>query len=343
MRPLLLHLHSRPVTLVKFNRDGDLLLTCAKDGLACLVHTEDGERIGTYEGHNGAIYGMDITLDNNYVVTCGADGLVIFFEALTGRILHSYEHGGIVKFVEFNGEPGRQDKIVTCNDKFKAGVQQAPNRIMVWEFRDGQAVSLLQIDDSQLPMKANKVKWGPFDETLVSVHDEGTVCIWDSADGQMIREITDEHSGLVTNLQFSTDKMLMLTAGKDMTARLWETQKWQVFKTYTTNRPLNDAGISPLYKKGNVKGSDHLKMHLCVGGGQDAKDVTTTKAGEGQFECLLIHAVYDDEIGSVKGHFGPVNSLAWKVDGSGFVTGGEDGYVRINHFDPDYFTKKVFD
>ena len=37
------------------------------------------------------------------------------------------------------------------------------------------------------------------------------------------------------------------------------------------------------------------------------------------------------------------NCLAWFRDGAGFVTGGEDGYVRVHHFDKDYFTAKRFE
>lgn len=37
-----------------------------------------------------------------------------------------------------------------------------------------------------------------------------------------------------------------------------------------------------------------------------------------------------EEIGSVRGHFGPVNAIAIHPDGRSFSTGGEDGYVRIN-------------
>ena len=47
---------------------------------------------------------------------------------------------------------------------------------------------------------------------------------------------------------------------------------------------------------------------------------------------------------SVGGHFGPVNTMTMCPDGRSFATGGEDGYVRINHFAPEYFeahNKKV--
>ena len=38
-----------------------------------------------------------------------------------------------------------------------------------------------------------------------------------------------------------------------------------------------------------------------------------------------------------QGHFGPINSVAFHPDGKSFSTGGEDGYVRIQAFDPTYF------
>ena len=37
------------------------------------------------------------------------------------------------------------------------------------------------------------------------------------------------------------------------------------------------------------------------------------------------------------GHFGPVNALTFSPDGKGFASGGEDGYVRLHHFDQSYF------
>ncbi len=37
------------------------------------------------------------------------------------------------------------------------------------------------------------------------------------------------------------------------------------------------------------------------------------------------------------GHFGPVNALTFSPDGKGFASGGEDGYVRLHHFDQSYY------
>lgn len=333
------------MTLVKFNSDGDFFLTCAKDGEVCLIRTENCERVGTYNPQGekpGAVYAVDVTLDSKYVVIAGADGRLIWF-TFEGEQVAQLNHGGILKYVEFNLRPQAQFMVVSCNDKFKSAAEGTiPNRIMVWQWHDGKQVNmkrLLSIDEA-LPMKATKVKWGAYDETLISIFEEGTVIIWDSSSGKQMYLVSAHHAP-VTGMNFSEDRLLMITSSKDQTAKLWAMdgdREPEMIKCYKTDRPLNDAAISPLFTD-----QDRPKYHVLLGGGQDAKDVTTTAASSGKFEAMIWHMVYEEEIGSIKGHFGPMNTIAWFRDGRGFVTGGEDGYVRCHHFDNDYFTKKPFE
>merc|ERR1711957_352666 len=136
----------------------------------------------------------------------------------------------------------------------------------------------------------------------------------------------------MASMNFTEDRLLMVTSSKDQTCKLWTMDEYECVKTYKSDRALNDVAISPLYDR-----AEDPKMHLIMAGGQDAKDVTTTAGSSGKFEAQLWQMVYEEEIGSVKGHFGPVNCLAWFREGNGFVTGGEDGYVRVHQFDSDYF------
>ncbi len=78
-------------------------------------------------------------------------------------------------------------------------------------------------------------------------------------------------------------------------------------------------------------------MQVAVGGGQSADKVTTTAGRAGKFQSVFFHKIYETEVGSVRGHFGPINSIMFNPDGRSFTSGGEDGYVRIHHFDPEYF------
>jgi len=66
-------------------------------------------------------------------------------------------------------------------------------------------------------------------------------------------------------------------------------------------------------------------------------DVTTTSTRIGKFDARFFHLVFEEEFARVKGHFGPINSVAFHPDGKSFSTGGEDGYIRVHVFDNVYF------
>uniref|UniRef100_A0A8C6QG09 Serine-threonine kinase receptor-associated protein n=1 Tax=Nannospalax galili TaxID=1026970 RepID=A0A8C6QG09_NANGA len=57
----------------------------------------------------------------------------------------------------------------------------------------------------------------------------------------------------------------------------------------------------------------------------------------GTTKTRFFHLAFEEEFGRVKGHFGPINSVAFHPDGKSYSSGGEDGYVRIHYFDPQYF------
>ena len=65
-------------------------------------------------------------------------------------------------------------------------------------------------------------------------------------------------------------------------------------------------------------------------------DVTTTSTRVGKFDARFFHMVFEEEFGRVKGHFGPINSLAFHPNGRGYASGGEDGFVRVHVFDDAY-------
>jgi len=127
-------------------------------------------------------------------------------------------------------------------------------------------------------------------------------------------------------ISFNADKTMYITASKDGTAKLYDAKEHQNLKTYTTGRPINSASISP------------IKDEVVLGGGQSADTVTTTRVDGSQFRARFFHLIYEEELGSVQGHFGPVNVISYSPDGKSFASGGEDGYVRVHHFDPSYFS-----
>lgn len=73
MKPLSLQGHTRPLTRVRINYDGDLLFTAGKDKEISVWYLENGERLGTYSGHNGVVWDIDISYDTKTIVSACAD------------------------------------------------------------------------------------------------------------------------------------------------------------------------------------------------------------------------------------------------------------------------------
>jgi translation initiation factor 3 subunit I len=59
-RPILLQGHTRSLTMVRYNREGDLLFSSSKDPTPTVWYTHNGERLGTYDGHTGAVWCLSV-------------------------------------------------------------------------------------------------------------------------------------------------------------------------------------------------------------------------------------------------------------------------------------------
>ena len=56
----MLHGHERSITDIKYNREGDLLFSSGKDQNPTVWYSLNGERLGTYSGHGGAVWCIDV-------------------------------------------------------------------------------------------------------------------------------------------------------------------------------------------------------------------------------------------------------------------------------------------
>ena len=173
--------------------------------------------------------------------------------------------------------------------------------------------------------KITTATWGDMNKTLFTGHEDGSITVWDIEQGIQI-QTTKQHTAAIQDFQFSKDKTHFITASKDCTSKLFDSKSLNLMKKFITDRPINSAAISP------------IKAHIMLGGGQEAMSVTTTAVRQGKFEVRFFHQVFEEEIARVKGHFGPINTLAFHPNGKSFSSGGEDGYIRVHKFPDQYFT-----
>ncbi|GAB1198971.1 eukaryotic translation initiation factor 3 subunit I [Aspergillus pseudonomiae] len=322
MRPILLSGHERSLNQIKFNRDGDLLFSVAKDKIVCAWWSANGERLGTYNGHQGAIWTVDVSPNTVLLATGSADNTVRLWNVKTGECIKVWDFPTAVKRVEFTPDGSR---LLAVTEKRMGFLGTIAVLDINYEDLEAQAEEpSLRITCTE--SKATVAGWSYLGKYIIAGHEDGSVSQYDSKTGEQLENVqAHEFDNLISDIQFSPDRTYFITASKDKSAKLISSRNLAILKTYVADTPLNSAAITP------------KKEYVILGGGQAAMDVTTTSARQGKFEARFYHKVFEDEIGRVRGHFGPLNTVAVHPAGTSYASGGEDGYVRVHHFDKPYF------
>uniref|UniRef100_A0A6B2L9Y8 Serine-threonine kinase receptor-associated protein n=1 Tax=Arcella intermedia TaxID=1963864 RepID=A0A6B2L9Y8_9EUKA len=327
MRPITLS-HEKPITDLKYNVDGDLLFTACKvapQNSICVWWADSGERIGTYEGHKGAVYSIDVDNTSKYLLSGAADQTIKLWDVESGNELYTWGVSTSIRCVSF--APGLH-RFLSVTDAIRGLPQEVSVYKLSDDMRDANVKKpVVQITaPSQQPYKITRAIWGYHSESIVTANSDGFLRIF-HAERSKTSENIPVHKGEIRSLQFDKYNSTFLTASKDGFAKLIDTRTFKVVREYDTGRPLNAASMSPLMD------------HIIVGGGEEAVSVTLTAANSAQFNVRFFHSIFAEELGNVSGHFGPVNVLSFSPDGRSFASGGEDGSVRLHYFNDSYFNR----
>lgn len=322
MRPILLQGHERALTQIRYNRDGDIIFSTAKDQHICAWFAHNGERLGTYHGHQGALWTVDVDPTSTIIASGAADNTVRLWDIKTGKCLKVWNFDTAVKRVEFNEDGSRLLAVTEKRMGFLGTIVVLAITLDVEAEQSDERVMTISCEES----KATVAGWSYMSKYIIAGHEDGSVSQYDAKTGEPLDNVqVHELDMLITDLQWSQDRTYFITACKDKTAKLINARNLEVLKTYVADTPLNSAAITP------------KKDFVILGGGQAAMDVTTTAARQGKFEARFYHKIFEEEIGRVRGHFGPLNTVAANPNGKGYASGGEDGYVRVHQFDKAYF------
>lgn len=320
MRPLMLQGHERSITQIKYNREGDLLFSCSKDQKPNVWWSLNGERLGTYNGHQGAVWCLDVDWTSSKLISGAGDMSTKIWDVEYGSVIASIAAKSSVRTTHFSYS-GNQAAYSTD----KAMGQNS--ELFIIDVRNADSSIADQDPILRIPMLQSKITsmlWGALDETIITGHENGQISLWDIRNGKEINSVNDHTAG-INDMQMNKDGTMFVTASKDTSAKLFDSDSLMCLKTYKTERPVNSASISPIMD------------HVVLGGGQDAMEVTTTSTKAGKFDSRFFHLIYEEEFARLKGHFGPINSLAFHPDGKSYASGGEDGFVRVQTFDSSYF------
>jgi len=183
IRPTLINCHKGPLTMVKYNREGDLLFSCAKkDKKPCAFYANTGERLGTYNGHEGAVYDLDVNFDSSRLLTAGSDRTTKLWDVQTGRELFDFPHQAGCRSVGF----AEGDKMfLTVQDDIG---DREPSKLFIYnvpeEGATGPFTPMRTMFSEDKCGKMYKALWGPLNNFVISCCEDGSLRKWNVETGQ---------------------------------------------------------------------------------------------------------------------------------------------------------------
>lgn len=97
-KPLMLHGHERAITKIKYNREGDLLFSSSKDKMPNVWYSLNGERLGTFNGHNGSVWCIDVNWDTSRLLSGSGDNTLRVWDCQTGSYSILIEFSSYVRY-----------------------------------------------------------------------------------------------------------------------------------------------------------------------------------------------------------------------------------------------------
>lgn len=173
-KPILLHGHERAITQIKYNREGDLLFTSSKDPTPNVWYSLNGERLGTFNGHQGAVWCIDVDWQSTKLISGAGDNTFRMWDIQTGKEISQIVTNSSVRACNYSYS---SNMAVYTTDK----AMGYPCEMFIIDVRNtddfGKADPILK-----LPMSGSRISsllWGTLDEVIITGHENGDLKQWD--------------------------------------------------------------------------------------------------------------------------------------------------------------------
>ena len=251
-------------TILRFSRNGELLLAGggvgAKSGKVALWKITNGERIATLGNEVDQVLAADLSPDQTTVILGGPNRLLKFFSTTDGKLIRTIKkHTDWVTALAYSADGA-----------YVASADRAGG-ITVWESATGaEAITL-----SGHKTAVNALAFLP--GLLVSAGQDGTVVLWDIAEGKE-RKKWAAHAGGCEFVDFTADGRIV-TCGRDKVAKVWD----QSGKALLTTQPLTEIALRAVLSGDTVMAGDwngKVQAFLLADGGKPFGEVRVAPAAK---------------------------------------------------------------
>lgn len=300
-----------PSLSVDYSPDGRLIAFAGGDpfriespNVVQLWDTQAGEFVGELSEHIGPVTQVAFSPDGSRIATSGADNAIYLWDTESQTVIGEalFGHNGVVNTLAFHPDGAR----------LISGGQDGA--LVLWDVESGNGDIFAEDYPPVL-----KVVITPDGDDLLSAHDDGTVYIWSMSEQEIEpREISTNHTDVISSIAISPDGTTLATASRDRTLRLWDIATGQVI-----GEPLqahNDWVQSVAF---NPDGE------WLASGGRDR-------------QMFLWNVEARQPLGNAfTGYQGWVNGLAFSPDGTTLATADSNGEMLIYDVDLESWQQRA--
>jgi WD40 repeat protein len=194
------------VVAVSFSPDGKHLASGSYDGSVILWDAASREVIRKFEAKAGKVYSVAFSPDGKVLASGHDQGDIKLWDVASGRLLQSLKEDAFSVY----------SLIFTPNGRLLAA--RSGFAINLWDLAKGNMVRSLKGAGSAA-ISFSSMAMSPDGTEIVSGDGDGSIRVWDVAEGKQIQEI-EAHIKNVSAVAYSPDGKTLASAGGDKTVKL---------------------------------------------------------------------------------------------------------------------------
>jgi WD40 repeat protein/serine/threonine protein kinase len=286
---------SWPNSSVAFSPDGKRL-ACADDKTVKVWDAQSGQELLSFKGHTDKVYGVAFSPDGKRLASSASgkddDYWVKVWDTQTGQEILTLKGGAIAAF----------------SPDGKRLASSSGKAVKVWDAQTGQELLALKGHNEQVM----SVAFSPDGKRLASATMEKEVKVWDAQTDQTPLTLPGPAGSSVASVAFSPDGKRLATGGKSRPGsgpgalKVWDTQTGRGIVTLQGHTaPVTTVAYSP----------DGMRLASGSGGYDYTKEVFVAA------DVKVWDALTGQVLLSLKGHNGPIASVAFSPDGKRLASG----------------------
>jgi len=328
---------AQDIVSLQFSPDGETIVTGHLDGTARIWDVESGKELIRLQRHRDIVLSARFIHDDDTIVTTSVDGTARMWDLKPLNLVQHISTAGLISQSRFSHNAETMALVMSSNS------------ILIWDVKNDSNLFVLQghADDIE------SIQFSFDDKYLVSASRDGTFCIWDLTNGNLMKTISGHDGEDILSAAFSPDGKKVASAGLNGDVCLWDAKTGDLIHKFVGHKSgvfdvsFNDAGTQLLtidywgvIGQWDVKKEELIRFHEMEAQGLDSGFTVGYTSATFNRNGSLIAAVGKDEIARIWDsdsgdqvamfwEHPDITSVVFNPSGDKLISYGNDNVIRL--------------